>query len=77
MPAYDSHEIEIEKMKVVELKKIATSLETEKKKVDALERIAHSTEKIWVMLVIISGFVSMALFNYLGNLHPFFRNWVS
>ena len=77
MPSYDSHKIEIEKLKVVELKRIATSLESEKRKVVALESIAKSTEKIWVMLVIITGFVSMALFNYLGNLNPLFKNWVS
>ena len=52
-------------------------LEIEKEKVEALEKIAKSTEKIWAILVCLSCVVLLGVLNYLGNVHPFFKNWMS
>ena len=49
----------------------------ESQKVKALEEISNKLEKIWTMLVLLFVIVLMATMSYLGNLHSFFKNWVS
>ena len=49
----------------------------ESQKVKALGEISNKLEKIWAMLVLLFVIVLMAAMSYLGNLHSFFKNWVS